>query len=138
MTELSAIKIKVSSAFDKIGKTNGTANPDPISNLAPIAHELFIAYTLSSMAEKRKELAKVAAQNAGIVLEDPVPDTTKTTYENDHMLVIAKTNKASQSLDATMLKNELTKRFGETVATEIIAKSQKPKKAATTYSFSER
>lgn len=135
MSNLATIKIKVATAVDKIGKTNGTAPPPSIDNRANIAHEYFIASTIASICEKRKEAAKKAAQEAGILGEDYVAGETRMVYDNETMTIAAKTNNPAERLDAKTLRVELIKELGEAKADKIIAASTKSNKPATSFEF---
>lgn len=129
------IKPKLSTAFSKIGTTNGTSSPPSLDNRATIAHELYVADTLASMATKRKEAAREAAKSAGLLGEEYVEGETKQTYENEHFSISAKTATASKTIDKTKLTNELIKALGAEKAGKIMELVQKTNKPATSYIF---
>lgn len=129
------IKPKISNAFQKIGNNNGTSCPSSLDNRATIAHELFVADTLASMATKRKDEAKKAAMSAGILGEDYIEGSTVQTYDNEFLNISAKTATASQTIDKTQLMNELSKALGTVKALEVMQAVQKTNKPATSFIF---
>jgi hypothetical protein len=131
---LNQIKANIVLAFAKIGTRNGTARPESSDNRFSIAYEYFVADTLASIASKRKENAKKAAETVGL-LSIPKPGDTVTCYENEHLQIIAKTNSPAQRLDPTILSNELSKLIGVDKARAMIAKATVENKPATSYSF---
>jgi hypothetical protein len=134
---LADVKIKVSTAFAKIGNVNGTAMPQNDDNRFSIAWEYLIAKALKSMAEKREEKAKEAAKSAGLLDGDFEPGTTVTTYRNSAFNIIAKTANPASRIDAAVLNSELMKELGVVKAAEIIAKATVKNKAATSFDFVE-
>ena len=128
-------KSKVSAAFSKIGNVNGTSAPTSLDNRASIAHEYFIADTLASMATKRKDEAKKAAIEAGILGSDYVEGQTQQVYDNEHLSISAKTNQAVEALDKTKLFSELIKVVGAEKAAVLMASATKKNKPATSYIF---
>ena len=129
------VKPKLSTAFSKIGLTNGTSCPSSLDNRASIAHELYVADTLASMATKRKELAREAARSAGILGDDYAEGETKQTYDNEHLSISAKTASASKTVDKTKLMNELVKALGAVKAATVMAAVEKTNKPATSFIF---
>lgn len=129
------IKPKISTAFSKIGMQNGTASPSSLDNRAAIAHELFVADTLASMATKRKDEAKKAAMSAGILGENYVEGSTVQTYDNEFLNISAKTATASKTIDKTKLMNELIKALGVEKAGKVMESVQKENKPATSFIF---
>lgn len=129
------IKPKISNAFSKIGTQNGTSCPSSLDNRATIAHELFVADTLASMATKRKDEAKKAAMSAGILGEDYVEGATVQTYDNEYLNISAKTATASKGIDKTQLMNELVKALGAEKAAKIMVACEKVNKPATSFIF---
>ena len=129
------IKPKVSTAFSKIGTTNGTSCPSSLDNRATIAHELFVADTLASMATKRKDEAKKAAMSAGLLGEDYVEGNTQQTYDNEFLTISSKTATASKTIDKTKLMNELVKALGNEKAGKVMELVQKENKPATSFIF---
>jgi hypothetical protein len=129
------IKSKLSSAFSKIGNLNGTSCPSSTDNRATIAHELFVADALASMASKRKDEAKKAAIEAGILGGDYVEASTVQVYDNEFVSISAKTATASETLDKVKLFSELIKELGADKASMILAAASKKNKPATSYIF---
>jgi hypothetical protein len=130
------IKAKASTAFSKIGTTNGTSAPTSLDNRASIAHEYFIADVLASIATKRKDEAKKAALSAGILGEDYVEGQTMEVYSNENLTISAKTNNAAETLDKTKIFSELVKEVGAEKAAKIMQAATKKNKPATSYIFS--
>ncbi len=122
-------------AFDKIGKSNGTAPPESQDNRASIAYEYFIADALAGYATKRKEKAKKDAEAAGLLGEEKKPGDTVETYTNEHLTISARTAQPVERLDKTVLFNNLSKKYGAQEALAIIADATVENKAATTYLF---
>ncbi len=137
-TVIANIKLKARTAFDKIGHSNGTAKYDSSSNLAHLAHEYFIADLLASMAEKRKKMAKEAAEVAGLLVENAVPGSTVQTYSDEHLTITAKTNNPASRLDQTKLSSVLIKEIGATRAMQVIKECTVENKPATSYIFASR
>lgn len=133
---LHQIKANIVTALAKIGttKSSTTAPLQSADNRGGIAYEYFVADTLASVASKRKEIAKKAAEEAGI-LSVPKPGDAETSYENEYLQLIAKTNNPASRLDATVLSNLLSKEIGFDKAKAMIAKATVESKAATSYSF---
>ena len=131
---LATLKGKVASAFNKIGTTNGTAPPTSQENRASIAYEYFVADLLASLANKRKDVAKAEATNAGL-LNAPEIGLSQTSYENEHLQIIGKTNAPASRIDATILSNELTKKYGSAEAQRIVKLATVANKPATSYTF---
>lgn len=129
------VKPKLSTAFAKIGTTNGTSCPSSLDNRATIAHELYVADTLASMATKRKEIAREAARSAGILGEDYTEGDTKQVYDNEHLSISAKTATASKTIDKTKLMSELIKALGSEKAAKVMEAVQKENKPATSFIF---
>jgi hypothetical protein len=112
------------------------APPKSTSNLAGIAWEYFVADYLCSLATKRKENAKKAAEAAGI-LRKPDPGETHQIYHNETLQIIAKTNNPAETIDPAALNSELMKEVGIERAQQILAKAKKKSAPATSYSFVE-
>lgn len=132
------IKVAIQKAFQKIGKSNGHAPPDPppASNTFPIAYEFFVADNLRSLANKRYEAAKTAARSAGVLGEEEayVEGSTVTTFESELFDVAAKKASSTTMLDKTVMSNQLARK-GWTPADieKFIAESSKPRKGAVTF-----
>jgi hypothetical protein len=135
MTELADKKSKIAKAFDNIGKSNGTVAPHTDSNQFAVAYEYFVADQLESAAKKRKEQAKKAAAEAGILEFKKTPGTTEMCWENELLAITAKTNNAAEKLDADLLRNELMKKLGTDEAAKLLKKCTKSATPATTISF---
>lgn len=135
MSALSQLKIKALLAFDNIGKKNGTAPLPSSENRYALAHEYFIASALASYASKRKDIAKIACEKAGMLGEEFIPGETIETYDSEHLSIIAKTAQPAERIDRASLRTELVKLLGEKVADEVIKKATKTNKAATSYDF---
>lgn len=138
MSILAAIKIKAASAFDKIGKQNGTAPPQSKDNRFSVAYEFFIASTLASIANKRKEVAKAEAERMGILGEAYTEGSTKQVYSSEEFDIVAKTASAAARLDKAKLMTELIKEVGESKAIKIVAKATTTNKPATSFEFVEK
>ena len=128
-------KAKALTAFDKIGKSNGSSPPESADNRASIAYEYYVADFLASAADKRKKEAKVAAINAGIEAVDPKPGDNKIVYENEHMTITARTASPASRIDASKLRTELIKLHGSDEADKIIRAATVENKASTSYIF---
>jgi hypothetical protein len=137
MSELIKRRAAAAKAFNSIGKTSGSAPPDSTSNTFGIAYELFIAEHLRSMASARYDAAKEAATLAGVIQSD-YDVGTHVPFNADGLQIVAKRNKDSTALDKALLSNNLVKDFKLTQpqVAVLLTKSSKPKKGATTHSFS--
>ena len=136
---LTQIKLKATAALEKIGRHNGTAPLESTDNRMPQAHELFIADTMRSYANKRYDIAKKEADKAGLLLDEEIlPGSTKVTYENEHFSLSAKVSSPRTQISETKLRVELIKAVGETAADRIIEKSKQETKAPTSYIFAEK
>lgn len=136
MTTYANIRSQISEAFSAIGQSA----PHIEENRSAIAHEYFVADTLEALAKKRKEHAKKAAEEVGILGDRRTfaPANTYEVYSNDLLTVSAKVATPARRLDATALKNELTKRLGAAEAAKIVAECTKENAAAVTYILSAR
>lgn len=133
---LTDIKLKLLKGFEALGTKNGTAVPEGATdNRFAIAYEMFVAYHISSMAEKRKDKAKKAALDAGILLDNYKPSSEVSIYVEDGLAIIAKTASPAQRLDPAILRGKLIREVGEKKAQEIIDFSTKESKPATSYIF---
>lgn len=138
MSLLTQIKLKATAAFDKIGNSNGTVQPQSDDNRFSIAWEYFIADLLSSRATKRKELAKKQAEEVGILGSEHSPNTTKLVFDNEHFSISAKTAKPAERLDKALLSAKLIQELGPEKATSIIKQCTIENKPATSFIFSEK
>lgn len=132
------IKVAIQKAFQKIGKSNGHAPPDPppASNTFPIAYEFFVADNLRSLANKRYEAAKEAAQKAGVLGDEAEyqEGSTITTFNSDLFDVAAKKARGSRTLDKTELSNYLNRKgWKQAEIDELLVKGSKPRKGAVTF-----
>jgi hypothetical protein len=96
---------------------------------------LFVADALASMASKRKDEAKKAAIEAGILGGDYVEASTVQVYDNEFVSISAKTATASETLDKVKLFSELIKELGADKASMILVAASKKNKPATSYIF---
>ena len=121
-------------AFNKIGRSNGSAPPDMEgSNTAPIVYELLIAGRLEAAAKARKEAAKVVARDAGI-LQDEYEPGDHAVSSGCGMIVNVKRNRDSTQIDNDELRVELIKQLGEQEAAKLLKACSKPRKGNTTIS----
>lgn len=120
--------IALNKAFDKIGKSNGTKPPEGINDPSTLAaYNFMVSQFAKSYWERRHEADKKEAAQLG-VLGDPdklLPGATLVTYQDSQVNVTCKINQAISLLDKTALGNELNKRFGSSVAQEILAAATK-------------
>jgi len=135
MSTLALIKSNIAKAFEKIGKTNGTACPPSEANTFPLAYEYFVADQLASYAEKRKKAAKEACEQAGILEHSATPGNTEITFDSDGLVISAVTKNPSTTIDKTVLKNELVKALGIEKAEKILKAASKENKAPVSYVF---
>ena len=135
MTELADKKSKIAKAFENIGRTNGTAQPQSDSNQFALAYEFFVADQLESAAKKRKETAKKACVEADLWDMKKVPGVTEELWSNEFVSIIAKTNNAAEKIDNDLLRNELMKKLGTDEAAKLLKKCMKSATPATTISF---
>jgi hypothetical protein len=134
--QLLVIKSKIAKAFDNIGRTNGTATPQSADNRFSTVYEYFVAAQLASAADKRKEKAKAALQEAGILDKSKcIVGSTVVLYEHELGDFVAKTANPAERLDKTLLKNELIKAIGAEKAEKIITAATKFSAPATSYDF---
>lgn len=129
------IKAKLSQRFADLGNKNGTAPLDSTDNRASIAHEFYVADSLRSMANKRYEVAKKAAENAGMLLDDPIAGSTVVTYENEHVSLSAKVASPVKRLDTSKLSSALMKKIGSEEAAKLLDSCYTENKPAVSYSF---
>lgn len=132
-------KADIQKAFNRIGKANGSAPPlDSGLNNFPIAYELFVANELRSAANKRYDVAKKQADEAGVIDEaETVEGAEIATFRSKYFDVTMKRASASTTLDKTMLKNVLMRelKLNEDRAQAIIDSASKPRKGAVTIGF---
>ena len=136
MNEINKKKIAAAAAFTKIGKANGTAAPESTDNRFGVAFELFLADHLNGIAKARLDAAKAAALDTGIIKED-YEIGSHVAYNADGLIISARRNKDSLTLDRTVLKNLLCKRFKLTsnAAEDLLEEASKPRKGATTHFY---
>lgn len=130
-------KVAIQKSLAAIGHTNGSAAPEGSSNTLPIAYELFVASELRGAANKRYEIAKQKAAEAGIIDEEKTVEGAEiATWKSKLFDVTMKRSASSQSLDKTMLRNNLLKSgISESKVDQLIAASSKPRKGAVTIGF---
>lgn len=135
MQDTLKLKAAVQKSLSNIGKTNGTSPLPSRRNIAPDLHEFFVADTLRSAIKKRYEAAKERIiEVAGIELENFPESTQSIEASDEHFDLLVKKNASSTQINKTKLKNELTRRYGEKVAAEIIKAASDPRAGATTIS----
>lgn len=136
MTVLANIKSKIATAFEKIGRTNGTAQPTTEDNTFALAYEYYCADQLAAMAAKRKEQAKAACEQAGLLEHAAIIGSTEVTYDSDFLTISARTATPTTGVDKTVLQNELVKALGAEKAQKVMKAVIKTNKPAVTYIFS--
>jgi len=121
--------------FNKLGVSNGTAPPESEDNRFSIAYEYFIADALASVAAKRKELAKAAALEAGVLgdKEEQKEGNSYNVFDSSGLFIVARVATAVKALDKTKLQSELIKEVGGEKASKIIEAATKTNKPAITY-----
>lgn len=133
MSDILHRRAAINKSFSAIGVKNGSAPPDSKLNTFAPLYEFFVADALRSMANKRYDAAK--ENLASVVDLNKIKEGAQVRLvATEHFDIDARQNVATTTLDRTMLKNELTKRYGSKVADDIITKSSKPKKGAVTIS----
>lgn len=133
--EMLLLKSAIMKALGKIGTSNGTSPLPSRRNISPALHEFFVADTLRSAVNKRYDAAKEAViEQAGIDIPNIEESSQHIAASNEHIDLLVKKAASSTTIDKTMLKNELTRRFGGDVANEIIKAASKPRAGATTIS----
>lgn len=122
-------------AFSDIGKSGKTAF-EPVSsgdNRTGLVDELHVSYMLYALADKRREQAKADALAAGVLGDfDKLSVGSHLVFNADGYAVTVKRNNASETLDKTLLRAELVKRYGIDAAEEIIKAASKERKGQTT------
>lgn len=132
------LKAAIQKALSAIGNKGPTAPNGDQSNTYPIAHELFVASELRSAVNKRYDVAKARAAEAGVIDEDKTVEGAEIVAASYELFdVTMKRNAASTTLDRTQLKNVLMKRMNctEALAQAIIDEASKPRKGAVTIGF---
>ena len=121
--------------FNKLGTSNGTAKPESEDNRFSIAYEYFIADALASVAAKRKDIAKAAALEAGVLgdKDEQKEGNSYSVYSSDGLSIVARVATAVERLDKTALMNELVKHLGAEKAAHIMSAASKTNKPAITY-----
>jgi hypothetical protein len=134
-SEIIQCKAAIQKTLSKIGKSNGTAPPSSRRNIFPALYEFFVADTLRSAINKRYDAAKAAIIDQQGLNLDAFPESSQAIEAStEHLDLLIKKAAGSSTIDRTMLKNELTKRYGADTAEAIIEASSKPKKGAVTIS----
>jgi beta-phosphoglucomutase-like phosphatase (HAD superfamily) len=133
---LSLTKLAITNTLNKLGTSqNGKSAPPPSTdNRFSIAWEYFVADFMASACNKRKEAAKKAAEEAGIITKPGVGET-KTVYKADGLQIIGATKSPAERIDAALLHANLMKEFGEEKAQQILAKCKVKSSPATTFIF---
>jgi hypothetical protein len=121
--------------FNKLGVSNGTSPPESSDNRFTIAYEYFIADALASVAAKRKDIAKAAALEAGVLgdREEQKEGNSYNVFSSDDLFIVARVATAVKTLDKTKLMSELVKLVGVEKTAAIIEACSKSNKPAVTY-----
>jgi len=102
---------KVNTAFNGIGKANGTKMPQSTNNLDTYAYDLWVAHQLVALANKRKLLAEKQAVLSGVMIDkekDPRPEgTNDVLFTGDNVSVTLKVSNAANRVDSTVFFNYL-------------------------------
>jgi hypothetical protein len=133
------LKAAIQKSLSNIGKRNGSAPPESTSNTFGAAYELFVASELRSAANKRYDVAKEAAKDAGVIDEAKAVEGAEiATNSNEYFDGTMKQASASSTIDKTKLKSTLMVacNLNEKQADDIIAAASKPRKGAVTIGFS--
>jgi hypothetical protein len=134
-TEIIKCKAAIQKALSKIGTTNGTAPPSSRRNIFPTLYEFFVADTMRSNINKRYDVAKAQLiEVTGLNLDELEDSSSQISASTEHLDLLCKKAAGSSTIDKTMLRNELTKRYGVNTADQIIEASSKPRKGAVTLS----
>lgn len=128
--KLAKHKLEIQGAFNEIGNSR----PKHSDNIFPLIWDYFVADLLASLATKRKEHAKKALEDIG-VLTKPSVGESKIIYSTDGLQIVGQTKQPSETIDRAKLNSELIKRYGLKVATDILKASTKVNNPATVYSF---
>lgn len=127
-------KAKLTDAFSKLGRKGVTAPPESTDNRHTEAYEFAIASALRSAANSRYEAAKKVAEQVGL-LSKPEPGSEDICYQNEHILIVAKTNNPARRLDETLLFNSLAKKLGSDEARKLINAAKKESAPATSFTI---
>jgi hypothetical protein len=131
-----AVKTHLERVFKRIGTPDDdmTNPPDGVKeNRFSIAWEYFIADFACSYWKKRRDKAKKAADEVGLLVPAPIGSTIKC-YKTKELEIIAKTNSPSTRLDESRLVVELTKKMPLVAAKHLIESCKVENNPATTYS----
>jgi len=132
------LKAAIQKALSNIGKKNGSAPPESTNNAFGVAYELFVASELRSAANKRYDVAKEMAKEAGVINEEYLIEGAEiATHQNEYFDVTMKQASSSSTVDKTKLKSQLMLQFNldEKSAQAVIDKASKPRKGAVTIGF---
>lgn len=125
----------IATAFNKIGKTNGTTMPKSgTGNHDPAAWELFIAKTLERLAKQRKDMAQQQAMAEGLLGNtSPQPGTKETTYAG--VVTITRSVSSPRStLDTAKLRSNLSRAgMDSQTIDDVLTSSMKTSKAPVLY-----
>jgi len=136
--EIIHLKAAIQKALSNIGKKNGSAPPQSTSNAFGVAYELFVSNELRSAANKRYDVAKELAKEAGVIDEEKLIEGAEiATHSNEFFDVTMKQASSSNTVDKTKLKSQLMLQFNldEKSAQAVIDKASKPRKGAVTIGF---
>lgn len=121
----------ITSVFRNIGHTQETVFAD-LSSKEAVAHEYIVAKTLARLANKRLELAEIAAIKSGIIGDETklVKGQEVTVWKPRKvpppLIITARTSNDRQPMiDKVLLNQELSRRFSQKVVTSILEKSSK-------------
>lgn len=130
-------KAAIQKAFSNIGKNNGTKPLDHSDNRFGIAYELLTSSELRSAANKRYDMAKARAADAGVIDEEKcIEGSEVSTYVSKYFDVTMKQAASSTTLDKTQMKNVLMREgYKEEDAQALIDAASKPRKGAVTIGF---
>jgi hypothetical protein len=135
MQDVLKLKAAIQKALSNIGKTNGTSPLPSRRNISPAMHEFFVADTLRSAISKRYDEAKEAIiEQTGLDVANFPESSQAIQASTEHFDLLVKKNASSTTIDKTMLKNALTKRYGADTALLIMEEASKPRAGATTIS----
>lgn len=114
-----SLRVKVTTALDRIGKLNGTAPPSSQDPLNEPMHEYLIASTMASYADARKKAARRVLDDAlstdqldhieGVkttTAKKGIGNTVTIALSSDYQLVVT-SKRGAEFLDTKKLENEL-------------------------------
>lgn len=131
-------------AFQNIGRTNGSACPEPKDNIDPLLHEFYIAATLHSAAKTRYDKAKDALlddEETGLGIEQAalkVKEGQSGTLQTSSLYTLTlKHNNGSNQTDIDMFVSALRREgVSQDVITKALGRAKKRRAGAKNYSVS--